>query len=118
MALTGLEIFKLLPNKNCGECDVPTCLAFAMKLAGKTVEPEVCPYITEEALGKLGAEQTPPIKKHSFIFGKEELDIGAETIMFRHEKTFVNQPLLSLELSDNLSDDEFDNELKRIISYK
>ena len=33
MALTGIEIFKKLPKTNCGECGVPTCLAFAMKLA-------------------------------------------------------------------------------------
>ena len=66
MALTGLEIFKLLPNKNCGECGVPTCLAFAMKLAGKIAEPEVCPYISDEALEILGTAQSPPIKKLTF----------------------------------------------------
>ena len=33
MALTGIQIFKLLPKTNCGECGVPTCLAFAMNLA-------------------------------------------------------------------------------------
>ncbi|RPI49851.1 MAG: hypothetical protein EHM49_09345, partial [Deltaproteobacteria bacterium] len=30
MALTGIEILKMLPKTNCGECNVPTCLAFAM----------------------------------------------------------------------------------------
>jgi ArsR family metal-binding transcriptional regulator len=33
MALTGIQIFKLLPKTNCKECGVPTCLAFAMNLA-------------------------------------------------------------------------------------
>ncbi|HEG42651.1 MAG TPA: hypothetical protein ENH94_01235, partial [Phycisphaerales bacterium] len=28
MGLSGLEIYKKLPQTNCGECDVPTCLAF------------------------------------------------------------------------------------------
>ena len=27
MALTGMQIFKLLPKTNCKECGVPTCLA-------------------------------------------------------------------------------------------
>ena len=33
MALTGIEIFKMLPKTNCKECGFPTCLAFAMALA-------------------------------------------------------------------------------------
>ncbi len=118
MALTGLEIFKLLPNKNCGECDVPTCLAFAMKLAGKIAESQACPYISDEAMEILGAAQTPPIKKITFKNGEKEISIGAETVMFRHEKTFVNQTLIALEIADNLSAEEFENELKRIESYK
>ncbi len=118
MALTGLEIFKLLPNKNCGECDVPTCLAFAMKLAGKIAAPQACPYISDEAMEILGTAQTPPIKKITFKNGEKEISIGAETVMFRHEKTFVNQTLIALEMTDNLSAEEFENELKRIESYK
>ena len=38
MALSGLEIFKLLPRTNCGDCGVPTCMAFAMRLAQKKAE--------------------------------------------------------------------------------
>src|SRR5665647_1398765 len=33
MALTGLEIYTLLPKTNCQECGFPSCLAFAMKLS-------------------------------------------------------------------------------------
>ena len=118
MALTGLDIFKLLPNKNCGECDVPTCLAFAMKLAGKIAEPQTCPYISDEAMEILGAAQTPPIKKIAFKYGEKEISIGAETVMFRHEKTFINQTLIALEIADNLIAEEFEKEVERIESYK
>ncbi|MCB4791233.1 MAG: acetyl-CoA decarbonylase/synthase complex subunit gamma [Elusimicrobia bacterium] len=117
MALTGLQIFKLLPNKNCNECGVPTCLAFAMKLAAKAAEPKSCPYISEEAMGVLGASQTPPIKKLSFRLSGKSIDIGAETVMYRHEKRFINKPVIALEISDGLSNDEFDKKLKEIMSY-
>ncbi|MFH1283765.1 MAG: acetyl-CoA decarbonylase/synthase complex subunit gamma [bacterium] len=117
MALTGLQIFKLLPNKNCNECGVPTCLAFAMKLAAKTAEPELCPYIAEEALGVLGASQTPPIKKVSFKLAGNSLDIGAETVLYRHEKSFLNKPLVALEIRDDLPEDKFTKKLKEIQSY-
>ncbi|MGD8793043.1 MAG: (Fe-S)-binding protein, partial [Anaerolineae bacterium] len=35
MAMSGLQIYKLLPKTNCKDCGYPTCLAFAMKLAAK-----------------------------------------------------------------------------------
>ncbi|MDD4894793.1 MAG: (Fe-S)-binding protein, partial [Candidatus Omnitrophica bacterium] len=37
MALSGLDIYKLLPKTNCRECGFVTCLAFAMQLAKKAV---------------------------------------------------------------------------------
>jgi acetyl-CoA decarbonylase/synthase complex subunit gamma len=117
MAMTGLQIFKLLPNKNCGECGVPTCLAFAMKLAAKTAEPGACPYISESSLRILGASQAPPVKKISFKLEEKTLDLGAETVLYRHEKTFVNKPLICLELPGDLSDAEFAARLSRARSF-
>jgi len=118
MALTGLEIFKLLPNKNCNECGVPTCLAFAMKLAAKSAEPTLCPYISEESMNILGASQSPPIKKLNFKLGNNSYEIGAETILYRHEKTFINKTLIALEISDNLSDSDFSNKINEIKFYE
>ena len=62
MGLTGIQIFKLLPKTNCGECGVPTCLAFAMNLASGKAELEKCPYVSEEAKEKLASESAPPIR--------------------------------------------------------
>ncbi|RLE07019.1 MAG: acetyl-CoA decarbonylase/synthase complex subunit gamma, partial [Candidatus Aminicenantes bacterium] len=87
MALSGLEIFKLLPKTNCGECGVPTCLAFAMKLAQKKAELDQCPYASDEAKAALGAASEPPIRLIK-IGSSPPLQIGDETVMFRHEKTF------------------------------
>ena len=53
MALSGIQIYKLLPQTNCKECGFPTCLAFAMKLAAKQVELSACPYVTEESKAQL-----------------------------------------------------------------
>ncbi len=97
MALSGLDIFKLLPKTNCGECGVPTCLAFAMKLAQKKAELKDCPYISEEAKAALGAAGEPPIRLVK-IGGDHPLEIGNETVMFRHEKTFFHQPGLAVQL--------------------
>jgi ArsR family metal-binding transcriptional regulator len=40
-----LDIFKLLPGKNCKECGEPTCMAFALKLVNDEVEWKMCPLL-------------------------------------------------------------------------
>ncbi len=92
MGLTGLQIFKLLPNTNCRKCGQPTCLAFAMKLAAGKEALEKCPDATEEARAALGAASAPPIRGVRIGRGDRALTIGEETVFFRHEKTFVRRP--------------------------
>ena len=91
MALTGLEIFKLLPKTNCGDCGIPTCLAFAMKLAQQKAELSECPHASDEAKTTLGAASEPPIRMVKIGVGAQAVEIGNETVMFRHEKTFFHQ---------------------------
>ena len=62
MALTGIQIFKLLPKTNCKECGVPTCLAFAMNLASGKAELDACPYVSDEAREQLAEASAPPIR--------------------------------------------------------
>ncbi len=97
MALSGLDIFKLLPKTNCGDCGVPTCMAFAMKLAQKKTELGECPHASEEARATLGAASEPPIRLVK-IGGANALEIGEETVLFRHEKTFFHPTGIALEL--------------------
>ncbi len=100
MPLTGLDIFKLLPKTNCGECGVPTCMAFAMKLAAKNVDLAACPYASEEAKTKIGAASKPPIRLVKIGPPGAEVAVGNETVMFRHEKTFVHPTAFAVAFSD------------------
>ena len=118
MALTGIEIFKLLPKTNCKECGDPTCLAFAMKLAAGKAELSLCPYISEEAKAKLSEAAAPPILPVTIGVGDRALKIGGETVMFRHEKRFDNPPGLALLISDSMSDSEIDSRLEKFNSLK
>ena len=92
MPLTGLQVFKLLPNTNCRECGYPTCLAFAMKLAAGKESLEKCPYASPEACAALGAASAPPIRGVTIGRGPRAITVGEETVFFRHEKTFVRRP--------------------------
>lgn len=100
MPLTGLEIYKLLPQTNCKECGFPTCLAFAMKLAAKQAELKACPYVSEESKAKLEAASAPPIRLVQMAGDGTKLEVGNETVLFRHEKTFYHRPGLFLRLKD------------------
>jgi len=114
MPLTGIEIFKLLPKTNCGECGVPTCLAFAMNLAGGKAELAACPHISEEAKAQLSEASAPPIRPVAIGVGDKALTIGGETVMFRHEKRFENPCGFALLISDNMDDAEVDARLKKL----
>jgi acetyl-CoA decarbonylase/synthase complex subunit gamma len=100
MALTGIEIFKLLPGgqrpphpkANCKECGIPTCMAFAMKLAAKQVELAACPYVSEESKTKLAESSAPPIRLITLKGPGSSVKAGNEVCLFRHEKTFYNKP--------------------------
>lgn len=101
MALTGLQIFKLLPKTNCGECGVPTCMAFAMKLAAKNVDLAQCPYASEEAKTTIGAASKPPIRLVKIGPPACEVAVGNEVVMFRHEKTFVHPTAIAIAFADD-----------------
>ncbi len=117
MALTGLQIQKLLPKTNCKECGSNTCLAFAMKLAAKQADLSMCPYASEEAKSVLGAASEPPVKGIE-LGADKKLKIGEETVLYRHEKTFVNQTLLAININDNDSSEIIDDIIKNLNEYE
>jgi len=114
MALTGIQIYKLLPassknpdvkkHGNCKDCGFPTCLAFAMKLAQKQAELAQCPYVEEESKGQLEASAAPPIRLITLSANGQSFKVGNETVMFRHEKTFFNPAGLFVRVKDTQAD--------------
>ena len=114
MSPTGIEIFKLLPKTNCGDCGVATCLAFAMNLAAGKADLSACPHVSEEAKAQLSEASAPPILPVTIGAGDGALKLGGETVMFRHEKRFENPPGLAILISDSMSDAEVDARLKKV----
>ncbi|HZD31513.1 MAG TPA: acetyl-CoA decarbonylase/synthase complex subunit gamma [Candidatus Angelobacter sp.] len=117
MAMTGLQIFKLLPKTNCGECGVPTCMAFAMKLAAKNAELAACPYASDEAKTTIGAASKPPIQLVKIGPPESEVLIGNETVMFRHDKTFVHQSAVAIAFADNDPLSELGHKIAEVRDY-
>mgnify|MGYP005843907773 CR=1 FL=1 len=112
MALTGIQIFKLLPKTNCKECGVPTCLAFAMNLASGKAELDACPYVSDEAREKLAEASAPPIRPVKIGKGVREFTVGGETVLYRHEKTFYNPTALGALVPSDIDKGELEKKLK------
>ena len=120
MALSGLEIFKKLPRTNCKDCGFPTCLAFAMQLAAGKVELEKCPHVSDEVKKSLSEASQPPILKVEIGSGEDIITLGEETVLFRHDRTFVNQNAFAVAVSDDMLDEKIDSIVGDInnISYE
>jgi len=112
MALTGIQIFKLLPKTNCKECGVPTCLAFAMNLASGKAELDACPYVSDEAKEQLAEASAPPIRPVKIGAGVRAFTTGGETVQYRHEKTFYNKTALGALVPSDMADADLAAKLK------
>jgi acetyl-CoA decarbonylase/synthase complex subunit gamma len=128
MPLSGLDIYKLLPGSskdpavkahaNCKECGYPTCLAFAMKLAAKQAELTLCPYATEESRAQLSAAAAPPIRLLTLSADGHKVEVGNETVLFRHEKTFYHPPALLVRVPDTLPEPEITALAKAVADFR
>ena len=112
MALTGIQIFKLLPKTNCKECGVPTCLAFAMNLASGKAELDSCPYVSDEAREQLAEASAPPIRPVAVGKGVRAFTVGGETVLNRHEKTFYNKTAIAAMVASDIPTSDLETKLK------
>ena len=112
MALTGIQIFKMTPKKNCKECGSPTCMAFSMKVAQGAADISACPHMSEEALATLADATAPPMKTIKIGAGDAEYTLGGETVLYRHEKTFVSRPRYAVALCSCMDDATIDAKLE------
>ncbi|MFO7996876.1 MAG: acetyl-CoA decarbonylase/synthase complex subunit gamma [Dehalococcoidia bacterium] len=115
MPIAGSEIVKMLPGrKPCKDCGFPTCFAFAMKLASGGATVDKCPYLSEEVKAKLLDALAPPIKLVTIGSGENAVKIGNEEVIYRHEKTFVHSPGITLLISDKDDNAKVEEKIKKI----
>ncbi|MGE5225232.1 MAG: acetyl-CoA decarbonylase/synthase complex subunit gamma [Omnitrophica WOR_2 bacterium] len=118
MALSGIQIYKLLPQTNCKDCGFPTCLAFAMKLAAKQVELATCPHVSEASKIQLAESSAPPVRLVTLKSNGYEVKSGNEVVLFRHEKTFYNKPGLFIKVGDNETPDQIRAKASQVDAYR
>ena len=114
MPLTALDIYKILPKTNCGECGVPTCLAFAMQLATKKAAIDTCPYATDDAKATLAGAASPPIRLVTVGPTEKCIVMGKETVLFRHEETFYHPTAIAVRIPVDRSAEDLQAAFERV----
>ncbi|MCX6004266.1 MAG: acetyl-CoA decarbonylase/synthase complex subunit gamma [Chloroflexi bacterium] len=121
MAIKGTDIVKKLPEggkKNCKECGLPTCFAFAMKLASGGIVLDKCPYIDPAVKLELEDALSPPIKPVTVGTGSDAVLVGDEQVLYRHEKTFVHQPAIAFMISDDEPESAIEEKTRKLTELK
>ena len=115
--LSPLAVYNSLPKKNCNDCGVPTCLAFAVKLIEGTVELDACPHLTDQQKNEIEQMVLPPVRK--VVFGKRKtVAVGGERVLHRHELRLHNPTAIALDLDDSEQDEVITARLRSINEFR
>ncbi len=117
-----LEVYKFLPQTNCGDCGEATCMAFASHMIDRSLKLEDCPPLLEDKFRKkylkLVELLAPEIREVIIGTGEHAVSVGGDDILYRHQLTFFNQPALAVDVWDTMSEDELTERIKFINEYK
>ena len=115
--LSPIDVYKLLPRTNCKECGEENCMAFATKVVNREVAIEKCPpLLTKEykkAYRQLKEMLKPAVKEVVVGVGDHARKIGGKLVMYRHEFTYFNPTAIAIDVTDEMSDEEALDRIKR-----
>lgn len=108
--ISPIDVYKLLPKTNCGECNEANCMAFATRLVnGELVLSACLPLYTEKyARARQALEELmePPVRAVTFGTGKNAVTIGGKYVLWRHEFTYHNPTAVAIDVHDQMTPDE------------
>lgn len=112
--LSAMDIYQELPQTDCGDCNFPTCMAFAMQLASKQVSLDQCPHVSSEAEESLADSSAPPMRIVNIGNGNDDVEVGGETVQYRHEEKFYRPTAVAIELDDSVEEPELKEKVNRV----
>jgi len=120
--LSPIDVYKLLPRTNCKECGEENCMAFATKVVNREVTIEKCPPLLtrefENAYNQLKEMLKPAIKEVIIGVGDRAVRVGGKLVMYRHEFTYFNPTAIAIDVTDEMTDEEIMNRIRRTEQFK
>jgi acetyl-CoA decarbonylase/synthase complex subunit gamma len=119
--LSPIDVYKLLPKTNCKECGVENCMAFATKIVNREVVLDDCKPLlkkeNEKAYKQLKEMLKPAVKEVVVGVGDKAVKLGGKLVMFRHEFTYTNPTAIAIDVTDEMSDSDFLERIKKIENF-
>jgi len=119
--LSPIDVYRLLPGTNCGECGEKTCIAFAAKLANRAASIEECPPLLDPrykaAYRGLWVLLKPPVMEIRIGPRENTVKIGGEFVLYRHELAYINPTAIAIDVTDELPSDELSKRVKEVEDY-
>ncbi|AGK61988.1 acetyl-CoA decarbonylase/synthase gamma subunit [Archaeoglobus sulfaticallidus PM70-1] len=122
-----LEVYKFLPQTNCGECGFDTCMSFAAHIIDRSVKPENCPPLIRDAekdakikkkLEQLQALTSPEIAEVVIGVGDSAVKIGGEDVIHRHEMTYFNPTAFFYDVWDTMSEKDLEEKCRKVVEFR
>lgn len=119
--ISPIDVYKLLPRTNCGECGVPNCMAFATKVVNGEAIVDGCPPIHssqyKDSFHQLGELLAPPVLAISIGTGAKAVTIGGKHVLQRHEFTYQYPTPVAIDVSDDMEPASIEPRVKEIDSF-
>jgi acetyl-CoA decarbonylase/synthase complex subunit gamma len=114
----AFDIYKYLPQLNCGDCGEETCIAFAVKLVSREGTLSACLHLKDEQIAKLREMITPPVREITIGAGDVVITIGGEEVLYRHDLTFFNPTKIAVEIPDALPEEKLIERIQAIEDFQ
>jgi acetyl-CoA decarbonylase/synthase complex subunit gamma len=115
--LSPIDVYMLLPKTNCKECGEENCMAFATKVVNREVSIDKCtPLLAKEFeknYKKLKEMLKPAVKELTVGVGDNAVKVGGKLVMYRHELTYTDPTAIAIDVTDEMSDDEILERVKK-----
>jgi acetyl-CoA decarbonylase/synthase, CODH/ACS complex subunit gamma len=115
---TAMDIYRLLPQTNCAKCGEASCMAFATRLSDKEADVNMCTEMTDKQMEKLKEVLAPAVREVIIGTGENAITIGGDEVLYRYELTYYNPTSLVIDISDDLTDEEFDQKVQKVEDFE
>ena len=119
--ISPLDVYKLLPKTNCGECRESNCMAFATRVVNGELTITDCPPLFtdehHEARTELLDLLAPPVRVVTIGKDDHSITIGGKYVLQRHEFTYHNPPPIAIDVHDLLPEAELLDRVRQIEQF-
>jgi acetyl-CoA decarbonylase/synthase complex subunit gamma len=119
--ISPIDVYRLLPKTNCGECREANCMAFATRLVnGELLLADCPPLHTAEyqtSCDELSRFLAPPVRTVTIGTGNTAINIGGKYVLQRHDFTYHNPTSIAIDVHDLMPETELLDRIRHIEQF-